>query len=66
MGKNTFVWHLCWKWAEKLETRKHFNLLVLAQLRGKRAQEAKQLSDLFPLSESNDIEHVLARGRESE
>ena len=54
-----FAWHLCCKWAEKLETLKHFHLVVLVQLRGKRAQEAKNLSDLFPLSRTNSIEHVL-------
>ena len=60
VGKSTFAWHLCWKWAQKLETLKHFNLVVLVQLRAKRAQEAKQLRDLFPLSRKNSIEHVLA------
>ena len=59
VGKSTFAWHLCCKWAQKLETLKYFNLVVLVQLRGKRAQEAKHLSDLFPLSRKNNIEHVL-------
>ena len=60
VGKSTFAWQLCCKWAQKLETLKHFNLVVLVQLRGKRAQGAKHLSDLFPLSRTNNIEHVLA------
>ena len=60
VGKSTFAWQLCCKWAQKLETLKHFNLVVLVQLRGKRAQEAKQLRDLFPLSRKNSIEHILA------
>ena len=60
VGKSTFAWQLCCKWAQKLETLKHFDLVVLVQLRGKRAQEAKHLSDLFPLSRTNNIEHVLA------
>ena len=60
VGKSTFAWHLCWKWAQKLDSLNQFNLVVLVQLRGKRPQEAKHLSDLFPLSRTNSIEHVLA------
>ena len=60
VGKSVFAWQLCHKWAHKLENLKHFDLVVLAQLRGKRAQEAKQLSDLFPLSKNNNIEQVIA------
>ena len=60
VGKSVFAWQLCHKWAHKLENLKHFDLVVLAQLRGKRAQEAKQLSDLFPLSKNNSIEQVIA------
>ena len=59
VGKSTFAWHLCWKWAQKLNNLNQFNLVMLVQLRGKRAQEAKQLRDLFPLSKKNNIEHVL-------
>ena len=60
VGKSTFAWHLCCKWAQGLDNLKHFSLVVLVQLRGKRAQEAKKLSDLFPLSKANSIEDVLA------
>ena len=38
VGKSVFAWHLCHKWAQKLE---NLDLVVLVQLRGKRAQEAK-------------------------
>ena len=59
VGKSVFAWQLCHKWAHKLENLKHFDLVVLVQLRGKRAQEAKYLSDLFPLSKNNSIEQVI-------
>ena len=60
VGKSVFAWQLCHKWAHKLANLKHFDLVVLAQLREKRAQEAKQLSDLFPLSKNSSIEQVIA------
>ena len=60
VGKSTFAWQLCYRWVQRLDNLKHFDLVVLVQLRGKRAQEAKNLSDLFPLSEKDNIEHVLA------
>ena len=59
-GKSRLAWELCHKWAwEELDSVKHYNLVVLVQLRGKRAQEAKNLSDLFPLSKNINIEQVI-------
>ena len=57
-GKSRLAWELCHKW-EELDSVKHYKLVVLVQLRGKRAQEAKVLSDLFPLSKHNNIEQVI-------
>ena len=57
-GKSRLAWELCRKW-EELDSVKHYKLVVLVQLRGKRAQEAKVLSDLFPLSKNNNIEQVI-------
>ena len=57
-GKSTLAWELCHKW-EELESVKAFKLVVLVQLREKRAQEAQKLSDLFPLSRNTIIEDVL-------
>ena len=59
-GKSRLTWELCRKWAwEELDSVKHYKLVVLVQLRGKRAQEAKVLRDLFPLSNNNNIEQVI-------
>ena len=57
-GKSRLAWELCHKW-EELDSVKHYKLVVLVQLRGKRAQEAKNLSDLFPLSKNINIEQVI-------
>ena len=57
-GKSRLAWELCHRWKE-LDSVKHYKLVVLVQLRGKRAQEAKNLSDLFPLSNNNNIEQVI-------
>ena len=57
-GKSTLAWELCHKW-EELECTKHYDLVVLVQLREKRAQEATHLSHLFPKSGSN-MDDILA------
>ena len=57
-GKSRLAWELCHKW-EELDSVKHYKLVVLVQLRGKRAQEAKYLSNLFPLSKNNNLEQVI-------
>ena len=59
VGKSTLAWEVCHKW-EELDSVKQYKLVVLVQLRGKRAQEATNISDLFPLSKNNDIEQLLA------
>ena len=55
-GKSRLAWEICQKWA-KLVSLKQYKLVVLVELRGKRAQEAKPL---FPLSKNNNIEKVRA------
>ena len=57
-GKSRLAWELCHRW-EELDSVKHYKLVVLVQLRGKRAQEAKILRDLFPLSKNINIEQVI-------
>ena len=58
-GKSRLAWEICQKWA-KLDSLKQYKLVVRVELRGKRAQEAKRLNDLFPLSKDINIEKVLA------
>ena len=57
-GKSRLAWELCHKWAN--DNLEQYKLVVLVELREKRAQEAKRLNDLFPLSRNNNIEKVLA------
>ena len=56
-GKSRLAWELCHKWAN--DSLKQYKLVVLVELRGKRAQEVKCLNDLFPLSKNNNTEKVL-------
>ena len=58
-GKSRLAWELCHRW-EELDSVKQYKLVVLVELRGKRAQEAKFLIDLFPLSSDNNMEQLLA------
>ena len=58
VGKSTLAWELCHRW-EELDNMKQYKLVVLVELRGKRAQEATHLSDLFPLSKNINITQVL-------
>ena len=58
VGKSTLAWQLCHKW-EELDNMKQYKLVVLVDLREKRAQEATHLSDLFPLSKNIDTRQVL-------
>ena len=58
VGKSTLAWELCHKW-EELDSVKQYKLVVLVELRGKRAQKATHLSDLFPLSKSINTTQVL-------
>ena len=58
VGKSTLAWELCHKW-EELDNMKQYKLVVLVDLREKRAQGATHLSDLFPLSKNIDTRQVL-------
>ena len=58
VGKSTLAWQLCHKW-EELDNMKQYKLVVLVDLREKRAQEATHLRDLFPLSKNIDTRQVL-------
>ena len=59
-GKSRLVWELCRKWAwGELDSVKHYKLVVLVRLREKRAQEAKCITDLFPLSKNNNRKQVI-------
>ena len=47
VGKTTFAWELCHKWARG-ELLQHFELVILLRLRDRSSREAKELVDLFP------------------
>ena len=47
VGKTTFSWELCHRWA-KGELLKDYSLVILLNLRDEGAREAKDLIDLFP------------------
>ena len=47
VGKTTFAWELCRKWAHG-ELLQHFELVILLRLRDRSSREAKELIDLFP------------------
>ena len=67
VGKTTLAWAVCHKWAEeKLDSVKQYELVILVQLRKKRAQNAHTIKDLLPFDRSIDIEQlVVAIGRGS-
>ena len=46
IGKTTFAWEVCRKWASG-EILQEYGLVVLLRLRDKRVREAKTISDLF-------------------
>ena len=47
-GKSRLAWKLCHKWAwEELDSVKHYNLVVLVQLRGKELKKQKILVIYF-------------------
>ena len=45
VGKSTFSWEICRQWQE-LEAMKRFTLVILIQLRDRRARNASSLSDI--------------------
>ena len=47
IGKSTLAWELCHKW-EELDSLKQYDLVVLIQLREKKAQNAHCFEDLLP------------------
>ena len=59
IGKSTLAWELCQKW-EELESVKQFDLVVLVKLRGKQAQEAQHITDLFPTFNGVNVTQVIA------
>ena len=59
VGKSTLAWEVCHRW-EELETMKQYELVVLVQLREKRAQEARCLGDLLPHHNHTDMEELIA------
>lgn len=64
IGKSTFAWKFCRKWA-KGKLNNQFYLVVLLQMRDKRVREAKTLADLFysldPKLSSSVADEVISR-----
>ena len=59
IGKSTLAWELCHKW-EELDSLKQYDLVVLIQLREKKAQNAHCFEDLLPSDSYNfDIKRLL-------
>ena len=46
VGKTTFAWELCRKWADR-SLLQYYSLVLLLRLRDKSVREAKQLQDIF-------------------
>ena len=59
IGKSTLAWEVCHKW-EELDSVKQYKLVVLVDLKQKRAQEATCLSDLFIPFANINLEEVIA------
>ena len=59
IGKSTLAQELCRNWG-KLDSVKQYKLVVLVDLKQKRAQEATCLSDLFIPSENINLEEVIS------
>ena len=59
VGKSTLAWEVCHRW-EELETVKQYELVVLVQLREKRAQKARCLEDLLPKHRYTNMEALVA------
>ena len=67
IGKSTFAWKFCRKWA-KGKLYQNYQLVVLLRMRNRRVREAKKLSDLFytedqALSE-NVAKEIISSGSE--
>ena len=68
IGKSTFAWKFCRKWAKRKLYQK-YPLVVLLRMRDRRVREAKKLSDLFSAMYPHDpeltasvTEEVVSRG----
>ena len=59
IGKTTFAWKLCSKWA-KGKILREYGLVVLLRLRDKRVQEIKCVADLFYHSD-HELQHSVAK-----
>ena len=57
VGKTTFAWQLCRKWANK-KLLKMYDLVILLRLQDRKVREAKMLNDLFYHSDSSLSEKV--------
>ena len=55
IGKSTFAWKFCRKWA-KGKLYQNYQLVVLLRMRDRRVREAKKLSDLFNALHPHDLE----------
>ena len=60
IGKSTLAWELCRQW-HKLESLKHFSLVVLLKLRENEMQSAKSISDLFFWQDEPDKSEEVAK-----
>ena len=57
IGKSTLAWVVCHKW-EELESVKQYDLVVLVNLRQKKAQEARCLEDLLPCDATTNTKEL--------
>ena len=58
IGKSTLAWEVCHKW-EELESVKQFELVVLVNLRQKKAQEACCIEDLLPCDATTNMKELV-------
>ena len=59
IGKTTFAWKVCQKWAEK-KILKEYGLVVLLRLRDKRVREVQCVADLFYHS-NHELQKLVAK-----
>ena len=59
IGKSTFAWKFCRKWA-KGKLYQNYQLVVLLRMRDRRVREAKKLSDLF-YTEDQELSQNVAK-----
>ena len=59
VGKSTLAWEVCHKW-EEFDGVMHYELVVLVQLREKKAQDARCLEDMLPCDATTNIKKVMA------